>query len=232
MHREDSRTVRPRVERDGMAWPPAAWETTPSAAADGRECGADKLSGASGSARDEALIRDIVQTLVLTVVMFFTLRAVLQNFIVESYSMEPTLHEDHQIWVDRVSYRFGDGPSRGDIVVFQSWDQDKPFVKRVVGLPGETISIHDGDVYADEQRLDEPYLHQRTEGGQEPVTLGENEFFVLGDNRGNSGDSRYYGALTGDDIIGRAWVRYWPPGEIGILSGPGRSFAFDGADPP
>ena len=141
--------------------------------------------------------------------------------------MEPTLVEGQQIWVNKLLYRVTGGPRRGDIIVFQAWDQDKPFIKRVIGLPGETVDVRDGGVFVDEVPVDEPYLEQPTLGAEAPVTLGADEYFVLGDNRGNSGDSRYYGALPEDDIIGKAWVRYWPLSEIGLLNSTGRSFASD-----
>jgi signal peptidase I len=142
--------------------------------------------------------------------------------------MEPTLIGGQHIWVDRVLYRLTDGPHRGDIVVFQSWDQDTPFVKRVVGLPGETVEFRGGDVVIDGEIVDEPYLTVPTDGPAGPFSLAGDELFVMGDNRSRSGDSRLYGPLREDDLIGRAWLRYWPPDKIGLLSGATRPlFASD-----
>lgn len=210
-----------RLERDAMAWPPGAWEPAvqgewPSAAPD----------AGRGRATAWAALRDIAQTLVLTAVLFAGVRLVVQNYMVESVSMEPNLVEGQFIWVDKVVYRLRHGLQRGDIVVFQSWGQDKPFVKRVVAEPGQSIEIRDGRVVIDGREIDEPYLSQPTDGAVGPLVLGPDEYYVLGDNRGNSGDSRLYGPLPGEDIVGRAWLRYWPLGEVGLLhGGTGPSFA-------
>ncbi|MFN2250284.1 MAG: signal peptidase I [Anaerolineae bacterium] len=232
----DFRSHRPRFERDAMAWPPTAWDDQPVAvdgaigqAVDGSGPGAGRTAG-SGDLSASAVAVEALQTLLLALVLFVGLRVVVQNYVVESYSMEPTLYEGQQIWVNKLLYKLSDGPERGDIIVFQSWNQDKPFIKRVVGLPGETITVHDGQVYADGYPVDEPYLGQPTNGSETPVVLGADEYFVLGDNRGNSGDSRSYGSLPGDDIIGKAWLRYWPPRAVGLLTDPGVSHAADRSD--
>jgi signal peptidase I len=105
------------------------------------------------------------------------------------------------------------GPERGDIIVFhppQSYDTD--FVKRVIGLPGDVIDIRGGFVYVNGQKLDEPYLSQTTspQGGSYPRTVPEGHYFVLGDNRRVSNDSRNWGFVRGQDVVGRAWIGYWP----------------------
>jgi signal peptidase I len=212
-----------RLERDGMVWPPASWEAAVDELAAAATT-APRTTGAGGM----SAVRDVLQTLVLTAVLFVGARLVVQNYIVESVSMQPTLYEGQFFWVDKLLYRIQHGPHRGDIVVFQSWGQDKPFVKRVVGLPGETLAIHDGRVFIDDQAVAEPYLTQATDGDVGPLTLGANDYYVMGDNRGNSGDSRIYGTLPRRDIIGRAWLRYWPLNQVGLLNGATRpSFASD-----
>jgi signal peptidase I len=209
------------IERDGMSWPPGAWEAL---ADDGWPPAAETAERPRGAAW--SALRDVVQTLLLTAVLFAGVRLAVQNYMVESVSMQPTLVEGQFIWVDKVLYRLQHGPERGDIVVFQSWGQDKPFVKRVVGRPGQTIEIRDGHVLVNGAQIDEPYLSQPTDGAVGPITLGPDEYYVLGDNRGNSSDSRVYGPLPGTDIVGRAWLRYWPPNQVGLLNeGAGPSFA-------
>jgi signal peptidase I len=226
MNADHDAARRARLERDAMAWPPAAWEE---AVADWPgEARTTAASSGPSVGWGVALARDVIQTVVLTVVLFVGVRLVVQNYMVESVSMQPTLVEGQFIWVDKVGFRLAHGPQRGDIVVFQSWGQDKPFVKRVIGLPGEELEVRDGHVYADGKPIDEPYLTQSTEGHVGPIDLAPDQYYVMGDNRGNSGDSRIYGPLPSHDIIGRAWLRYWPPNAIGLLHGAtDRSYASD-----
>jgi len=208
------------LERRGMEWPVEAPCIT-----DPRQRIAP---GAAGVGARSRVAREMLQTVVLALFLFAGTRFVLQSYIVENISMEPTLQGGQHIWVDKAVYRLQGGLHRGDIVVFQSWGQDKPFVKRVVGLPGETITIRDGRLIVDGHAVDEPYLDLRTDGADGPYALAGDEYFVMGDNRPRSGDSRMYGPLQADDVIGRAWLRTWPPTEVGLLSGTPRPlFASD-----
>lgn len=203
--------TQPTVERAGMAWPPEEWEAWK------REAEADSDAGAGRSLRP--VIRQVAETLVLSLVLFGLFRIAFQNYVVESHSMEPTLHEGQRIWVSKLDDDFGDGFHRGDIVVFQAWGQEKPFVKRVVGLPGESVEVRDGRVWIDGEPLAEPYLAEPTSGQYGPMRLAPDQMFVMGDNRGNSADSRTYGALASSDVVGRAWLRYWPLAEAALLTG-------------
>lgn len=141
---------------------------------------------------------------------------------VSGSSMETTLSDKDQLIVDKMTYRFRD-PKRYDIVVFPYQYQDNTYyIKRIIGLPGETVQILSGMVYIDGMRLDEHYGNEIMENpgiAEEPLTLGEDEYFVLGDNRNNSSDSRAsdVGLIHRKDLIGRAWIRVWPLSQIGVI---------------
>ena len=145
-----------------------------------------------------------------------------QRTEVSGYSMATTLSDKDQLIVDKMTYRFRD-PKRYDIVVFPYQYQDNTYyIKRIIGLPGETVQILSGMVYIDGMRLDEHYGNEIMENpgiAEEPLTLGEDEYFVLGDNRNNSSDSRAsdVGLIHRKDLIGRAWIRVWPLSQIGVI---------------
>lgn len=145
-----------------------------------------------------------------------------QRTEVSGSSMETTLSDKDQLIVDKMTYRFRD-PKRYDIVVFPYQYQDNTYyIKRIIGLPGETVQILSGMVYIDGMRLDEHYGNEIMENpgiAEEPLTLGEDEYFVLGDNRNNSSDSRAsdVGLIHRKDLIGRAWIRVWPLSQIGVI---------------
>jgi signal peptidase I len=239
--RESAAAVEPpRAERLAMAWPPSVWERPPEAWRTDAWAGpepfvpydADPLSlieipadipAQRSNAR--ALARELVETIVLTVLIFFGIRLLIQNFKIEGSSMEPTLHSGQYLLVNKFAYRGSGEPQRGDIVVFKSWTPGKDFIKRVVGTPGDTVAIHENAVWINGERLDEAYLDQITTGPDTTVHLADDQYFVMGDNRGNSSDSRNNGALQGENIIGKAWFTYWPPGEIGFVPSISQSHA-------
>ena len=145
-----------------------------------------------------------------------------QRTRVSGHSMEATLHDGDNLIVDKLSYRFRD-PKRFEIIVFPYRHKENTYyIKRIIGLPGETVQVKDGYVYIDGEKLDENYgLEVMEDAGiaAEPIELGEDEYFVLGDNRNHSSDSRYpsVGILHIDELIGRAWIRIWPLDSIGVI---------------
>lgn len=145
-----------------------------------------------------------------------------QRTQVSGESMETTLSDGDHLIVDKISYRFRD-PERYDIVVFPyRLEENTYYIKRIIGLPGETVQIVDGYVYINGIQLDEHYGNEIMEKpgiAAEPVTLGEDEYFVLGDNRNNSQDSRTasVGVIHRNEILGRAWVRIWPLSDFGVI---------------
>lgn len=146
-----------------------------------------------------------------------------QRTSVSGHSMETTLQDGDQLIVDKISYRFRD-PKRYDIIVFPyQYEENVFYIKRIIGLPGETIQVKDGYTYINGERLESDIygLETMESGGiaSEPITLGEDEYFVLGDNRNNSQDSRdpSVGVLTRDKLLGRAWIRIYPFDNMGVI---------------
>lgn len=145
----------------------------------------------------------------------------LQAFYIPSPSMEPTLNIQDRVLVNKLSYRLHD-VHRGDVVVFERPPNDlgeiRDLIKRVIALPGETVQGKDGTVFVDGRRLNEPYLPDGTVTGQfGPKTIPPGYVWVMGDNRSNSSDSRVFGAISQDRIVGRAFVRVWPVSAFGLL---------------
>jgi len=171
-----------------------------------------KISRAAG------WLKELVETLVPAVVIAILINLFLaQATRVYGQSMEPNLHTDQRLVIEKISYRFH-GPRRGDIVVLKLPDHsDELLIKRVIALPGERIEIRDGNVYIDGALLDEPYLDQRTPGTMASQVIPPLHVFVLGDNRMASNDSRAFGPVPLDDILGKAWASYWPPSELGVV---------------
>ena len=150
---------------------------------------------------------------------------VVQRTEVDGSSMEATLSHGDNLFVDKISYRFGE-PERFDIIVFPfQYKEDTYYIKRIIGMPGETVQIDpSGNIYIDGEILQESYgrevIKAETVGrAAEPVVLGEDEYFVMGDNRNNSSDSRteVVGNIHRKDIVGKAWIRIWPLNKFGFL---------------
>lgn len=178
----------------------------------------DETGKADDGVRWGALLREVAETLILTVLIFVLVRGVLvQNFKIEGFSMEPTLHEGQYLIVNKFIY-YLQPPQRGDIIVFAfPRGPERDFIKRVIGLPGDTVEIRSGQVLVNGEPLEEPYISEPVAYSSPPVTLGPNEYFVLGDNRNNSSDSHTWGVLDRKYIIGKAWLSYWPPEEWGFV---------------
>jgi signal peptidase I len=136
-----------------------------------------------------------------------------QATVVFGQSMEPNLHPQQRLIVDKISYRLH-APQRNDIVVIDLPEMDELLVKRIVAMPGEVVDIRRGVVYVNGQPIGEPFPHDTSPIDMAPMTLGPLAYFVLGDNRSNSNDSRSFGPVTQDQILGRVWLRYWPLDEM------------------
>lgn len=172
-------------------------------------------------------VREILSTaaylLLVVALTFLFVQFVGQRTHVNGDSMNVTLEDGDNLIVDKLSYRFTD-PKRFDIVVFPYQYQEKTYyIKRIIGMPGETVQVMDGMIFIDGEMLNETYgkeTMQYAGVASDPVTLGEDEYFVLGDNRNNSSDSRdpSVGNIKKDQIIGKAFIRIWPLNKIGILS--------------
>jgi signal peptidase I len=166
-----------------------------------------------------SIVRELLETAVLTVAIFLVVRIALQNFKVEGESMFPNLHNGEYILVNKVDYMIH-SPQRGDIIVFKATNAgqpDKDFIKRVIGLPGETVEVKNNAVYINGTALKEPYEDQPPDYTFPKTTIPPNDYFVLGDNRNNSQDSHIWKWLQRKYIIGKAWVSYWPPSELHIF---------------
>ncbi|MBC7259028.1 MAG: signal peptidase I [Chloroflexi bacterium] len=167
----------------------------------------------------KSFLREAAETIVLAVVLFLLLQLVVRNFRILGASMLPTLETGQFVLVERVSYWFSE-PRRGDVVIFEyPRAPQEDFIKRIIGLPGETVEIESGSVYINGNLLVEPYLAGQPTLTYRPIrlTLGPDEYFVMGDNRAASSDSRAWGPLPRHNIIGRAWLCYWPPSRWGVI---------------
>jgi signal peptidase I len=186
-------------------------------------------------------LRETIETLILAAIIFFGVRQLVLNFQVDGHSMDPNLDNGEMLLVNRHAYDsynlasivnwlpfidvdsktvtpFGD-VERGDIVVFNPPNDDKPYIKRIIGLPGDEISFADGKVLVNGEVLEEAHITKVTNcpsaACREAIIVPEGHVFVLGDNRTSSEDSRYFGPITIDSIIGKAIFTYWPVGDIG-----------------
>jgi len=189
---------------------------------------------------------EVVETLVLTVVIFLGIQTfVAQPYKVQQGSMENTLLPEQYVLVDKLTPHWANF-SRGDIVVFdppESWSAGGagvPFIKRVIGLPGDRVEIHGGNVFVNGTELEEPYIfedngiHQTTEpavGGEKEWLVPAGDLLVMGDHRQDSADSRTFGPIEIGHVIGRAWLRYWPFDVFGVLPTPSYAAQIPGASP-
>lgn len=177
--------------------------------------------------KDDNFFKEILKASLIALIIVVPIRFfIAQPFIVSGASMDPSFASGHYLIVDQLRYRF-EKPERGDVIIFKyPRDTSKFFIKRIIGLPNETVQTKDGIVgiinedFPDGMALPEPYLEEdnRTRDTFR-ITLGDNEYFVMGDNRRASSDSRMWGPLKENLMIGRAYVRVLPLKQIGILPG-------------
>lgn len=182
---------------------------------------------------------EIIETALLTVILFVLVRTLVLNFRVDGQSMAPTLQHGQHLLINRVAYGHIDAdlyqrwrqdlsqcvngrcylfrtPQRGDIVVF--WPpnaSERPFIKRIIGLPGESVEVRNGQVLVNGQPLAEPYIAARATYSAAAQTVPTGQYYVLGDNRNNSSDSHLFGMIPADHIVGQAWLSYWPLSHLG-----------------
>ena len=184
-------------------------------------------------------LREILQTVLLTLILFAGLQGTVQNVRVDGFSMRPTLDEDQYLLVNKLAYSqinlanlskyipffdfVGEGssylfdpPKRGDVVVFRfPVDPSRDFVKRVIAVPGDSVEIRNGNVFVNGKALEEPYTLDAPRGiSMLEQVMGPDEYFVLGDNRLQSNDSKNWGPVPLENIIGKVWISYWPLSEI------------------
>jgi signal peptidase I len=164
----------------------------------------------------ELIVREIVETLLLTFFIFWLVNTATGRFRIEGHSMMPTLQEGEYVIINKLAYYF-DEPERGDIIVLHfPNDRSRDFIKRVIGVPGDQIEVSNREVRVNGVLLQEPYINAPPEySGQWLVP--EDKYFVLGDNRNNSSDSYTWSYLPRDDIVGKAWVIYWQPSHWGLV---------------
>ena len=164
------------------------------------------------------VLREVAETVIPAVAIALVINLFLaQATQVLGQSMEPNLHSAQRVVVEKVTYRFFHGPRRGDIVVLDLPGQTDMLIKRVVGLPGETIEVRGGEVHIDRKRLEEPWTINLGGGDYGPMTIPPLHIFVLGDNRGASNDSRGFGPVLIEHTVGHAWFSYWPLEDIGFV---------------
>ncbi len=187
--------------------------------------------------------REVVEAVVLALIVFLVIQTGVRNFKVEGASMKPTLESGQYLLVNKLVYFQLDPvrlaqvipfwsvdesserialrpPQRGEVIVFHyPRDITKDFVKRVIGLPGEKISVEGGDVFINGVLLNEPYLTSRDRSSENERTLGDNEYYVMGDNRNGSNDSRNWGPVSGDLVLGKVWFVYWPFSKLQVVGG-------------
>lgn len=187
------------------------------------------------------VVRDVVETLILTAVIFLLVRSVVQNFRVDGRSMEPTLQSGQYLLINKAVYWRVDGPvaqrlfpdmrsnahegvylfqppQRGDIIVFRfPQDPSRDFIKRIIAIPGDTVEVRQGRVVLNGVPLREGYISDQPNYTSPPQVIPSDQYFVLGDNRNHSSDSHVWGLVPADNIIGKAWFSYWPIDHWGLL---------------
>lgn len=159
---------------------------------------------------------DVLETIILSLILFFAINAISARIRVDGYSMEPSLHSGEFIIVNKVSYKLGE-PNRGDIVVFHfPRNPEQEYIKRVIGLPGDEVAIDDGEVTVNGVSLDESYI-KAPPAYEGKWSVPDESLFVLGDNRNNSSDSHNWGWVPMENLIGKAVFVYWPPTDWGLI---------------
>jgi signal peptidase I len=167
----------------------------------------------------KTFLREVLITLALAAAIFLIARETIQTYEVFMTSMEPNFHEGQRVVANKAAYWgwVGD-PQRGDVVIFKSpVVTNEDFIKRVIGLPGDTVEIKNGAVYVNDVKLNEPYIKEAPTYVMAKVTVPQDDYFVLGDNRNHSNDSHTGWYVLRDEIHGKAWLSSWPPSLWGVV---------------
>jgi signal peptidase I len=169
-----------------------------------------------GVLRISSLFREVGETILIAGLLFLAVNLFTARIRVEGGSMEPSLHDGEFVVINRLAYRWND-PQRGEIIVFRfPLDPERRFIKRIIGLPGDTVMVENGMVFVNDIPIEEPYVNTppRYDGAW---TVEEQHVFVLGDNRNNSSDSQNWGSLSVEEIIGKAVIIYWPLNDLSVI---------------
>jgi signal peptidase I len=161
---------------------------------------------------------EILSAVFVGVIIFFILQFSIQRSVVEGSSMEPNLHNEQVLIISKLSYKFGD-PQRGDIIIFAPpnvVEPDKDYVKRIIGLPGDSVEIINGVVFINDQTLEEAYITSPGTASHDELVVPQGEYYVMGDNRNNSNDSRGGWTVPQSNIVGKAWLSIWPFNDWGM----------------
>lgn len=171
-------------------------------------------------------LREVLDTVVLVIAIYVLVNLSSARYMVQGKSMYPNFDDNQVLYVSRLNYLLWQ-PERRDIVVFHFPDNpEEDYIKRVIGLPGDTVEIRDAQVYVNNEGLDEPYINEPCQPDRcqnNTWTLGRDEYFMMGDNRNHSSDSRFFGPVKREYIVGEVLVRYWPPQAWGIVTQAGFS---------
>ena len=163
-------------------------------------------------------LREIVGLILLAVVISLLLQFVAPRFGVVGSSMEPSLHDGQRLLINRAVYFFRE-PEAGEVIVFQPPKNPQvEYIKRIIAVPGDVVEVKGGTVYVNGSPLDEPYIKDQPSYTLSPTEIPENSYFVLGDNRNNSSDSHKGWTVPRQNIVGKAWLSIWPPGQWGIVT--------------
>ena len=164
-----------------------------------------------------AVVWEIVQTLIMAVALYFAIDFCVARVRVENVSMETSFTEGELLMVNRLNYKFSE-PERGDVVIFKApTDPKKDYIKRMIGLPGDQVSVQEGKLFINGAEIQEPWVHEPMAYSGEWV-VPENEYFVLGDNRNHSSDSHSWGFVPRDNLVGNAFFCYWPLDHIRVVN--------------
>lgn len=197
---------------DASAVAPASWARSELPA----------LDEAGESADDEPhwfglMVREVVETVGLAVIIFLIIRIGIQNYRIEGQSMEPNFHDGEYLIVNKLAYRLGEY-ERGDVIVFKyPNDPSKDYIKRIIGLPGDTVEIRGGQLFVNDNQIEEPYLHMPNVRDEAPMVVEAGHLYVMGDNRPASSDTRSWGQLGQNFVIGQAWLAIWPFDTAGLV---------------